>query len=164
MALLEFRKRGCQYAVLECGIGGKLDATNIIEKPICSAITTIGLDHMEVIGNSVEEISAEKSGVIKNGIPCVIGPTCAQMKPIHERAQSMNSNLIQIEDHETYDEANNSMVAEIMQVVCKNERVAFDWDTMVSLARSVSQPCRFEKIIGTKFNIIMDVCHNLQGV
>lgn len=77
MALLEFRRKGCHYAVLECGIGGHLDATNIVEKPICSAITTIGLDHMDVIGNSVEEISAEKAGVIKNEIPCVIGPTCS---------------------------------------------------------------------------------------
>jgi dihydrofolate synthase/folylpolyglutamate synthase len=86
MALLEFRRKGCQYAVLECGIGGKLDATNIVDTPVCSAITTIGLDHMDVIGNTKEEISAEKSGVIKSEIPCVIGPTCSKMQPIYDRA------------------------------------------------------------------------------
>ena len=73
----------------------------------------------------------------------------------------MNSELIEIEDQITHDEVNNRMVSEIMQIVCKKERVAFDWDTMMSFARSISQPCRFEKIIGTKFNIVMDVCHNL---
>lgn len=61
---------------MECGIGGHLDATNIIDKPICSTITSIGLDHVDVIGNSIQEIAAEKAGVIKNGIPCVLGPTC----------------------------------------------------------------------------------------
>ena len=61
---------------MECGIGGHLDATNIIDKPICSTITSIGLDHVDVIGNSIHEIAAEKAGVIKNGIPCVLGPTC----------------------------------------------------------------------------------------
>jgi folylpolyglutamate synthase/dihydropteroate synthase len=86
------------------------------------------------------------------------------MQPIHERAKKMNSELIEIGDQVTYDEVNNRMVSEIMQVVCKKERIAFDWDTMVSFARSVSQPCRFEKIKGTKFKIVMDVCHNLQGV
>ena len=61
---------------MECGIGGHLDATNIIDKPICSTITSIGLAHVDVIGNSIQEIAAEKAGVIKNGIPCVLGPTC----------------------------------------------------------------------------------------
>ena len=64
---------------MECGIGGRLDATNIVDEPVCSAITTIGHDHMDVIGNTLEEISAEKSGVIKQNIPCVIGPTCLNM-------------------------------------------------------------------------------------
>jgi folylpolyglutamate synthase/dihydropteroate synthase len=53
--------------VLECGLGGKLDATNIVDYPevVCSAITSIGMDHMDVLGNSLEEIAYEKAGVIK---------------------------------------------------------------------------------------------------
>ena len=77
IAMLEFRRKEVEYAVFECGIGGKLDATNIIDKPVCSAITTIGLDHMDVIGSTEDEIAAEKSGVIKTGIPCVVGPSCS---------------------------------------------------------------------------------------
>ena len=82
IALLEFRDQKCEYAVLECGIGGHLDATNIIDRPICSTITSVGLDHIDVIGDHIDEIAFEKSGVIKQNIPCVLGPTCYGMKPI----------------------------------------------------------------------------------
>ena len=76
-ALLIFKNAGCEYVVLECGIGGFLDATNIVtaEELICSTIVSIGYDHMDVLGNSLEEIASEKSGVIKQGAPCVVGPS-----------------------------------------------------------------------------------------
>ena len=86
IALLEFRRQGCQYVVLECGIGGQKDATNIVDEPECSVITSIGHDHMDVIGNTLEEIASEKAGVIKSNIPCVIGPTCAEMQSIKKKA------------------------------------------------------------------------------
>jgi dihydrofolate synthase/folylpolyglutamate synthase len=75
MALLEFKEAGCDYIVLECGIGGYLDATNIVKAPVCSTITSIGLDHTDLIGESINDIAYEKSGVIKNCKPCVLGPT-----------------------------------------------------------------------------------------
>ena len=96
IALLEFRDQKCEYAVLECGIGGHLDATNIIDRPICSTITSVGLDHIDVIGDHIDEIAFEKSGVIKQNIPCVLGPTCYGMKPIQERASQQNSPIINI--------------------------------------------------------------------
>ena len=78
IGLLEFSKQKCDYVVLECGLGGKLDATNIIDVPevVCSTIASIGMDHMDVIGNSIEDIAREKAGVIKKNVPCVLGPTC----------------------------------------------------------------------------------------
>lgn len=84
LGLLEFKRGKCDYVVFECGLGGALDATNIIDVPelICSSITSIGLDHMDVLGDSINDIAAEKSGVIKNGAPSVIGPTCAGLLPI----------------------------------------------------------------------------------
>ena len=77
IGFLLFRDAGCDYVVLECGLGGLLDATNIVTKDevIASIITSIGYDHMDVLGNSLEEIAAEKAGVIKNGVPCIVGPT-----------------------------------------------------------------------------------------
>jgi len=96
IALLEFERQGCEYAVLECGIGGHLDATNIVDEPVCSAITTLGHDHMDVLGNTLEEIAREKAGVIKRGIPCIIGPTCRNVHPFLERASDLNASLVQI--------------------------------------------------------------------
>ena len=56
-------------------MGGRLDATNVIKSPVCTAITSIGYDHCEVLGSTLELIASEKSGIIKKGVPCVIGPT-----------------------------------------------------------------------------------------
>lgn len=53
------------YAVLECGMGGRLDATNVIEKPEVCAIASIGFDHMEVLGSTLDLIAGEKAGIIK---------------------------------------------------------------------------------------------------
>ena len=79
VALLWFREQAVDYAVLECGLGGRLDATNIVsEKIACTAICSIGRDHEEVLGNTLEEIAFEKSGIIKPGVKgCVLGPTAA---------------------------------------------------------------------------------------
>ena len=60
------------------GIGGKIDATNIVTEKsvVCTAITSLGLDHCDVIGDTLEHIAREKSGIIKPGVPIVLGPTC----------------------------------------------------------------------------------------
>ncbi|HBR09067.1 MAG TPA: bifunctional folylpolyglutamate synthase/dihydrofolate synthase [Clostridiales bacterium] len=66
-AFLWFKKEKCDIVVLEVGLGGRLDATNVIKSPECAVITNIGLDHTAVLGNSVEEIAFEKAGIIKGG-------------------------------------------------------------------------------------------------
>lgn len=72
MALLAFKERQVDIAVIETGLGGRLDATNIVE-PLLSLITPISLDHSEHLGNSLPEIAAEKAGIIKPGVPVVVG-------------------------------------------------------------------------------------------
>lgn len=71
IACVIFKKRKPDYIILETGLGGRLDATNIINKPIVTAITTIGIDHTEYLGNTIEEIAKEKAGIIKKGVPVV---------------------------------------------------------------------------------------------
>lgn len=66
-ALLWFSERGCDIVVLEVGLGGRLDATNIIPCPECAVIANIGLDHTAILGSTVEEIAAEKAGIVKTG-------------------------------------------------------------------------------------------------
>ncbi|USN57283.1 MAG: hypothetical protein H6766_02230 [Candidatus Peribacteria bacterium] len=71
IAMLLFANRGVEYAILEVGMGGRLDATNICT-PTITAITSIGLDHQDILGDTIEQISYEKAGIIKPGIPIII--------------------------------------------------------------------------------------------
>lgn len=71
LALVVFNNSRVEYAILETGLGGRLDATNIIEKPMVSIITTISFDHMEILGDTIEAIAGEKAGIIKQGVPVV---------------------------------------------------------------------------------------------
>ena len=75
LSLEFFNFKKVEYAVIEVGLGGRLDSTNVVN-PIVSVITNIGYDHKKFLGNSLEEIAKEKAGIIKNGIPVVIGESC----------------------------------------------------------------------------------------
>jgi dihydrofolate synthase/folylpolyglutamate synthase len=72
MAFLQFARKQCDVNLIEVGLGGRLDATNVVV-PEVSVITSIGLDHCEMLGDTIEQIAAEKAGIIKAGIPVVIG-------------------------------------------------------------------------------------------
>ena len=74
VALLWFVQKECDVVVLECGLGGRLDSTNVIKNPLCSVITKISLDHTDILGDTVEKIAAEKAGIIKPGCPVVLAP------------------------------------------------------------------------------------------
>ena len=78
MAMLAFAEEGMEYAVLETGLGGRLDATNAVERPIVSVITSIGMDHMEYLGDTIGEIASEKAGIIKEGVPVFFAQTCGE--------------------------------------------------------------------------------------
>ncbi|GAA0540224.1 dihydrofolate synthase/folylpolyglutamate synthase [Rhizomicrobium palustre] len=72
-AMLAFSRHKADAVILEVGLGGKYDATNVIEKPRAAVITPIGLDHAEFLGNDIAGIAAEKAGIIKKGVPVIIG-------------------------------------------------------------------------------------------
>lgn len=87
LAFAYFVKQQVDIAVVEVGLGGRLDSTNVLT-PILSVITNIGLDHTEFLGNTLPKIAREKAGIIKPGVPCVIGETHPQtMNVFIERAQ-----------------------------------------------------------------------------
>ena len=69
LAFLYFAEKKCDYVVLECGLGGRLDATNVIKTPILSVVTGIALDHTAILGDTHEKIAAEKAGIIRAGVP-----------------------------------------------------------------------------------------------
>jgi dihydrofolate synthase/folylpolyglutamate synthase len=77
LGLLYWKQMGCDWVALEVGLGGRLDATNVVE-PVCSVIVSIGLDHMHLLGNTLGEIATEKAGIIKAGKPVVVGHMAMQ--------------------------------------------------------------------------------------
>jgi len=101
MALDYFSKQKVDIAIIEVGLGGRLDSTNIIT-PVLSVITNIGLDHTQMLGNSLEEIAFEKAGIIKPGIPVIIGETQPETIPVFmEVAAKMDAEIIFSEDFPT---------------------------------------------------------------
>ncbi len=73
VAFLWFSENNCDIVILETGLGGRFDATNVVTSPLCSVITSISVDHTDFLGNTVEQIAFEKAGIIKDGSPVVIG-------------------------------------------------------------------------------------------
>ncbi|MEW6162776.1 MAG: folylpolyglutamate synthase/dihydrofolate synthase family protein [Nitrospirota bacterium] len=93
MALLYFKRKRIDIAVIEVGMGGRLDATNIIT-PDVSVITNINYDHMNFLGNTLKEIAHEKAGIIKDGIPVVISSQVPEvLEVIEERAEERNAGV-----------------------------------------------------------------------
>ena len=99
MALVHFRDIGADFQVMEVGLGGRLDATNIVT-PQISVITSISLDHVATLGDTIPKIAYEKAGIIKPGVPCVIGPQAepAAMEVFRQTASERGSDLVAVED------------------------------------------------------------------
>ncbi|MGE3713898.1 MAG: folylpolyglutamate synthase/dihydrofolate synthase family protein [Alphaproteobacteria bacterium] len=94
IACLAFAEHKADVLLLETGMGGRLDATNVIDKPLLTAITPIGFDHTEYLGNTLEKIAAEKAGIMKKGVPCVVGKQEAVVQRLLEdKAVALNAPL-----------------------------------------------------------------------
>ena len=98
MAFERFRAAGVDVAVVETGLGGRLDATNVIT-PVLSVITNIGLDHTALLGDTIPQIAAEKAGIIKAGVPVVVGERSTESDAVFEaRASELDAPLIFAQD------------------------------------------------------------------
>ncbi|SEA52415.1 dihydrofolate synthase / folylpolyglutamate synthase [Thalassobacillus cyri] len=96
MALLYFKQASLDFVIMETGLGGRFDSTNIIQ-PIVAAITNIGLDHMKILGNSYEKIAVEKAGIIKENVPVVTAVESEEaIQVIKQKCQETSSNLFRL--------------------------------------------------------------------
>ncbi len=97
MAFLYFKEQNVDVVVSEVGMGGRFDATNVIDNPLCSVITMIDYDHMNILGNTLSQIAFEKSGIIKEKSPVITGEYKDEpLKIISARAKELDSNIIRI--------------------------------------------------------------------
>lgn len=94
-ALLAFAETPADYTLLEVGLGGRLDATNVIAAPALTIITPVDLDHQQFLGDTLAAIAGEKAGIIKRGVPCVVGPQHDDsMDVIAARAETLGAPLV----------------------------------------------------------------------
>ena len=104
MAMLLYDVYPVDYLVLETGLGGRLDATNSVEKPLLSIITEIGYDHMQYLGNTLEEIAGEKAGIIKKGVPVVLFDKRKETtEVIKKKALEIDTRVIVVENRNIED-------------------------------------------------------------
>nr|WP_303182958.1 folylpolyglutamate synthase/dihydrofolate synthase family protein [Lachnoclostridium phocaeense] len=106
MAMLAFAHADVEYIILETGLGGRLDATNAVEHPAVAVITSISLDHTAYLGDTVEQIAAEKAGIIKKGVPVIFDGTDpgaaavieARAKALHADCRKLGKNAFEIRE------------------------------------------------------------------
>ena len=104
-----FRRQKCDIVVLECGLGGRYDATNLIDTPVLSVITGVDFDHQNFLGDTIEQIASEKAGIIKKDVPCIwCGDNVIAENIIKDTAKSMGSTLLS-PNHQLIDILNSNL-------------------------------------------------------
>lgn len=175
MAFEYFRQQNVDYAIIEVGLGGRLDSTNIIQ-PIVSAITNIALDHQNILGNTLEEIAAEKAGIIKKHTPIISGVEEQSIKKIiQDKANSLDAPFIDATtiDYElesdlmgNYQQKNGKVVIGLAEVLRK-KGLAISDENIANGLLHVQQNTGF---VGRWFEfskeplIICDTAHNQRGL
>ncbi len=185
-ALLWFSKTNCDVVVLETGLGGRLDSTNVFEAPLCTVITSISTDHTAVLGDTTEKIAAAKCGIIKKGCPVV---TCDSQLPeamavIEDTAQKLGAPLKKVKQEDInvlFDTAfgidlvykgisihqplAGSFQAENTCLAVEAAKTAFpdiSDETILKGIEKVKHPARFE-VVSRSPLIILDGAHNDGG-
>ena len=99
-AILAFARTPADYLLLEVGLGGRLDATNVVAKPALTIITPVSIDHQQYLGETLAEIAGEKAGILKRGVPCVVGPQADDaLAVIEAKAERLSAPLIVAGQH-----------------------------------------------------------------
>ena len=173
-----FAKEQVDIAIIEVGMGGRLDSTNVI-LPLLSVITNIGLDHTQFLGDTIEKIAVEKAGIIKPGIPVVIGETNPQTAPVFLEIAKQNGSEIRFADQHIYLENVTSDLIGIyqkknMQTVLSAIKIMekYNYASLPEIAirkglanvkKNTGLLGRWQ-IIGEKPLIICDTGHNEDGI
>ena len=175
MALLHFSRSRCDIACIEVGLGGRLDASNVV-MPEVSVITSIGLDHVEFLGDTLAEIAAEKAGIIKPGRPVVIGPLPREAEAVighiaaerDARVYSVAKEFGEkLEDYPVtnleggYQRANAATATLVANVMAAHWRLSDD--IIANALVAVDWPARWQRLCVAGRTLVLDASHNAQG-
>lgn len=167
LAFIYFEKEKADFAIIETGLGGRFDATNIIKNPLFSIITTIDLDHIDRLGDTVEKIAFEKAGIIKSLAPIITLKDNKGLSIIQEKAMNCESKLVLADsdssiNYETnlmglWQKKNLSLVLKAIEVL-KSFNVVISKETVQKGLKNVEWNGRFQYI--EEKNLILDGAHN----
>lgn len=190
LAFLYFYRENCDFAIMEVGLGGRLDATNVINKPLITLITSISFDHQQFLGNTIKEIALEKAGIIKDGVPLVLYSQDTEiMDNIMGVAKSKDSEVIvndlskikvlenkksgQVIDYKDFKnlkinllgshQVKNATIS--IELLLELRKMGFDIsnESIYNGFSTVTWPCRFE-LVSKSPDFILDGAHNIDGI
>ena len=185
-AFLYYKNSGCDFVVLETGLGGRFDATNVIERPLASVIVSISLDHVNILGNTISDIAYEKCGIIKNGCPVVTNsaqnPDALLMIKAQSEQKSSALHIAEIDEIKVVDESikgseivysgrnvfvpfpgkhqrENCITALTVIDLMKEKGIVIPENAICEGIRKTRNPARCE-VVSEKPLVILDGCHN----
>ena len=168
MAFLYFKDKKVDFTLLEVGLGGRLDATNVVV-PLVSVITNIGLEHTKYLGNTIEKIAYEKAGIIKKNIPVVTAADGIALATIKKISNERNSKLYIVNEKNAncriglkgeFQKLNAAMAIKAIEVLKNDYGVKIKKSNVKKGLLSAKWPGRFQ-FIGK--NILVDCAHNPHG-
>jgi len=176
MAFDYFAKQKVDIAIIEVGLGGRLDSTNIIT-PEVSVITNIGFDHMQFLGDTLEQIAFEKAGIIKDEIPVVIGETQSETKPVFQKISKERKAAIYYADASvgklyesdlkgSYQKHNiKTVVATISELKKKGYKITEGniIDGLSNVIKNTGLQGRWQ-VLQMKPKVVADTAHNKEGL
>ena len=173
MAIDHFQRNHCTYAVIETGMGGRLDSTNVLQSTI-AVITNIGLDHTQFLGETLPEIAQEKAGIIKSSQPVVIGQTQEELEVLFTEKAKKHGAQIYFADKEKWDLLDKTELPSLQKTnlrtaLCALSKlnVSFSNETITkALKNIVLNTGLFGRLTKVRENplIYLDVSHNQDGI
>lgn len=188
-AFMFFDRMKCDIAIVECGMGGELDATNVMSDVICSVITPVSMDHMSFLGDTIEKIAECKAGIIKPGVDVAAYKDARYSSVLSERAIQTQSDIYYIDDKDiicntdnnelvfsyrgykdirlntpaAYQAVNGAIALEVMDRL-RNKGYNLTDDVIRTGMYNMKWPGRFEILNDNKKMLILDGAHNPAGV
>ncbi|MDO8617328.1 MAG: Mur ligase family protein [Candidatus Uhrbacteria bacterium] len=154
IALVYFRRQRCEWIVLEVGLGGRYDATNVIQKPVITMVTNIDYDHTELLGHTLQKIGFDKAGIIKRGSAFFTSERRPAIFKMFQRVCGRKRvSFTRIGRQKTYQEYNHALVTAIAK------KLGINAASIRTGIRNARLPCRFERVQSTP-TVILDGAHN----
>lgn len=181
ICFLHFAREQVDVAIIEVGLGGRFDATNVIEKPLCSAIASISLDHTEKLGDTIDKVAYEKAGIIKENAPVVIARSNKGYKVISKVALEVGARVFDAREDIEIKKENNKNIALIggkhyefgLEGSFQAQNLALALGALEFVPFEISQSALQEGIKNVKWrfraqfvrekNLLIDGCHNPDG-